>query len=118
MSSALTSTMNGKSSVRPSWLTRLVDRLFKPFATPVSGSLFDAHSTEITLSGIHGPTPIDVLDAIYHDGPLSLQSDFARSRDKDIAALASVGVITSVLNGMATRQWRLTAAGFDLMESA
>lgn len=53
-----------------------------------------------------------MLASVYDDGPLSIQSNFARKHDGEIAALASTGLITSLdSNGNATRQWRITPAG-------
>lgn len=64
-----------------------------------------------------GRTPIDVLACVYHDGPLSIASDFARAHSVCICALASVGAISNLdLNGYATRQWRITRHGYNLLE--
>jgi hypothetical protein len=69
--------------------------------------------TGSTSSGARGLTPtnpgLEILRAIHHDGPLGLQSNYARANDTAIAFLASTGLITSACaDGNPTRQWRLT----------
>lgn len=65
-----------------------------------------------------GPTLTDVLEAIYNHGPLSLQADYARKETVAVAALASLGFITSLsVQGTPTRQWRLTARGIEVLNT-
>jgi len=57
-----------------------------------------------------------VLITVYNDGPLSIQSDYARKHDTEIAALASAGYITTLtLACVRTRQWRLTHKGIKAL---
>jgi hypothetical protein len=63
-------------------------------------------------------TPTDVLAEIFNNGPLGLESNFARKHRRAIAALASSGAISSIdLDGNATMQWRITRRGYYLLES-
>jgi hypothetical protein len=53
-----------------------------------------------------------------HDRPLSLQSDFARSFDTEVAALASEGMIsTRVSPDRHGDKWRITGIGLDTLRN-
>jgi hypothetical protein len=66
----------------------------------------------------HGLTPIDVLIEIFNNGPLGLESNFARRHRRAIAALASSGAVSSIdLDGNATAQWRITRRGYYFLEA-
>lgn len=71
---------------------------------------------ESTSWGGLGLTHIDTLRDLYADGPRSVSCDFARYRATDLATLASLGYITNLVNGNPTRQWRLTEAGYYVLE--
>ena len=66
-----------------------------------------------TKSDSLGLTLTEVLREIWLS-PMALQSDFARRYDQQIAALASLGFITSQENGYVFgRLWRVTLAGME-----
>jgi hypothetical protein len=57
-------------------------------------------------------TLTEILETLYHDGPTQIQSRLARGYDIHLAALCSMGLITSLgIDGYPTRQWRLTSTG-------
>lgn len=52
---------------------------------------------------------------IYEDGPLPLQADRTRTAALAVSACASLGLITTFVGTVATRHWRLTPAGVDVL---
>jgi hypothetical protein len=57
-------------------------------------------------------TELEIVETIFHDGPLAIQADYARKCATEVAALASRGLLSSLdTQGNPTRQWRLTALG-------
>lgn len=70
-----------------------------------------------------GPTPTnmnrkttnEILHRVYRNG-LSLQSEMAREFDQEVAALASLGLITTkVAPHQYGRIWRITEEGLGLL---
>jgi hypothetical protein len=61
------------------------------------------------------------IEAVVHDAyeaPRSVQSDWARKNAQEVAAAASLGLITTVHRSAFGRLWRPTAAGLVLVERA
>lgn len=48
---------------------------------------------------------------------VSVKSDWARSSAAEVAAAASLGLISTYLDGTFTRYWRPTSRGVSLLES-
>jgi hypothetical protein len=115
-SSLPTSMTSGRSSVSPTLRQRLVNWLLGPLPRQGCSGSCGARSLVSTASDKLGPILIDALEYVYHCGPLSLQSDYARANSAAIAALASMNLITSLdSSGEPTRQWRITAEGIFAM---
>lgn len=59
---------------------------------------------------------ITIADMLYHNGPMALQANFTRASSVHVAALASLGWITSLdAQGVPTKHWRLTSLGLRTM---
>jgi hypothetical protein len=57
----------------------------------------------------------EILHRVYKDG-LSLQSDYSRRYDQEIAAMASLGLITTkIAPHQYGRIWRITEEGLGLL---
>ena len=51
-----------------------------------------------------------------YSSPFTVQSDFAREEAFGVALAASMGFISTVIGGMASRHWRITESGLRYYE--
>lgn len=66
-----------------------------------------------------GPKPTeDLIDILIdvHEKPRTVSSDWARKWAPEVAAVASLGLITTRQGGAFGRSWRLTTRGLEEVE--
>ena len=97
--------------------------LLKRFGLPVSTSTSGAHLMGPTKLETTGPKLTDELEGLVamvvtecYMGPVSIQSNFARSYAFELGVAASLGFISTETPDGYTRAWRATTAGITFVQ--